>query len=198
MPRPATRDRLLQAGLALIHRQGFTATGVQHITAAAAVPKGSFYNHFPSKEALGVAVLQAYWAAIEDALVPLADTALAPCARIHAHFAAVRDLLRRNGDASGCLLGNLAAEATPLSEPIRAEVAARFANWAALLAAPIEAGLADGSLRPAAPPAELAGLLVAAWEGTVQRAKVERTEAGYDGFLAGLDRLLGCRAIGTD
>ena len=64
MPRPAnpeTRSRLLQKGGDLVSTRGFNATGVQEITAAAGVPKGSFYNYFDSKEAFAVAGLTEYW-----------------------------------------------------------------------------------------------------------------------------------------
>src|ERR1700748_773854 len=67
MPRPAnldTRTKLLEKGGDLLSRMGFNATGVQEITAAAGVPKGSFYNYFDSKEAFAVAVLTEYWEAV--------------------------------------------------------------------------------------------------------------------------------------
>jgi|SRR6516164_4874142 TetR/AcrR family transcriptional repressor of nem operon len=55
------RERLLDAGLETLHRCGFNGCGVQEIAETAGVPKGSFYNHFESKEALGAAVLERYW-----------------------------------------------------------------------------------------------------------------------------------------
>jgi TetR/AcrR family transcriptional repressor of nem operon len=61
MARPNVRERLLDAGVEIFHRCGFNGCGVQEITEAAGVPKGSFYNHFASKEALGAAVLDSYW-----------------------------------------------------------------------------------------------------------------------------------------
>ena len=61
MARPDVRERLLDAGVEIFHRCGFNGCGVQEITEAAGVPKGSFYNHFVSKEALGAAVLDRYW-----------------------------------------------------------------------------------------------------------------------------------------
>jgi TetR/AcrR family transcriptional regulator, transcriptional repressor for nem operon len=38
----------------VFHARGFNGCSVQDIDAAAGVPKCSFYNHFDSKEALGV------------------------------------------------------------------------------------------------------------------------------------------------
>lgn len=61
MAKPNVRERLLDAGVEAFHRRGFNGCGVQEITEAAGVPKGSFYNHFASKEALGAAVLDRYW-----------------------------------------------------------------------------------------------------------------------------------------
>ena len=40
--------------------RGFHACSVQDITDAAGVPKGSFYNHFRSKEALAAEILTEY------------------------------------------------------------------------------------------------------------------------------------------
>ena len=60
-PNPEVRNRLLAAGLDLVHTRGFTASGVKDITDAAGVPKGSFYAYFASKEAFAAAILEHYW-----------------------------------------------------------------------------------------------------------------------------------------
>ncbi|MCC7353721.1 MAG: TetR/AcrR family transcriptional regulator [Anaerolineae bacterium] len=46
------RERIRQAALELFRRKGFTATTVEEITTAAAVAKGTFFNYFPTKEAV--------------------------------------------------------------------------------------------------------------------------------------------------
>ena len=60
MPRPSLREQLLSAGVETLHQRGFNATSVQDITDAAGAPKGSFYNHFKSKEQLGVAAAEQF------------------------------------------------------------------------------------------------------------------------------------------
>lgn len=60
MAKPHVREEILAAGLETLHNRGFNATSVQDITEAAGVPKGSFYNHFASKEELGSAFVAAY------------------------------------------------------------------------------------------------------------------------------------------
>src|SRR6478672_12935550 len=62
MGRPSAREEIVQAGLKCLVEKGFNAVGVQDITDTAGVPKGSFYNHFESKEALGVEIVERYGA----------------------------------------------------------------------------------------------------------------------------------------
>lgn len=52
---PDTRTRLLDAALHVMRLKGFAATTVDDICRAAKLTKGSFFHHFASKEALGIA-----------------------------------------------------------------------------------------------------------------------------------------------
>ena len=60
MPRPSVKEQIVQAGLKILLDKGFNGVGVQEITDTAGVPKGSFYNHFESKEALGAEIVERY------------------------------------------------------------------------------------------------------------------------------------------
>lgn len=61
MPRAAgtTRERILAAAYRLFYRDGFARVGVDAVAAAARVTKRTLYYHFPSKDALLAAVLDA-------------------------------------------------------------------------------------------------------------------------------------------
>jgi len=45
----ATREALLNAGVAALTEKGFSATGIDEILKSVGVPKGSFYHFFGSK-----------------------------------------------------------------------------------------------------------------------------------------------------
>jgi TetR/AcrR family transcriptional repressor of nem operon len=53
----ATRTKLLDAARDVIRARGYTATTVDDICVAAGLSKGSFFHHFASKEALGIAAI---------------------------------------------------------------------------------------------------------------------------------------------
>ncbi|HLO76348.1 MAG TPA: TetR family transcriptional regulator [Magnetospirillum sp.] len=58
MAPPSRRDELVEAALALFLRNGFHATGIAAILAAAGVNKMTMYHHFASKEDLVAAALE--------------------------------------------------------------------------------------------------------------------------------------------
>ena len=190
MPRVSTAGQLLAAGIASIHAHGFAATGVQEITAAAGVPKGSFYNHFPSKAAFGLAVLDAYWDGAASTLDLLAEPGRPVPERLTRHFRAVQAWLRGSGQDCGCLLGNFAIEAPSAGPEIRARVDAIFARLTAALAECLREGAAEGTVRRDIAPEDLAHLLLAAFQGCVQRGKVQADASGFDIFHRVMQRII--------
>ena len=62
MTKISNRDRLLSEGLKVVHAHGYAGASVRDIVQAAGVPQGSFTNHFVSKEAFGLEILDIYLA----------------------------------------------------------------------------------------------------------------------------------------
>jgi TetR/AcrR family transcriptional repressor of nem operon len=54
------KRNILMAGRAIIAQKGFSAVGLSEILAAAAIPKGSFYHYFGSKEQYGRELIEHY------------------------------------------------------------------------------------------------------------------------------------------
>jgi TetR/AcrR family transcriptional repressor of nem operon len=188
MPRPSNPDvrrRLLEAGLDLVHARGFAASGVKDITDAAGVPKGSFYAYFPSKEALAAAILEHYWSDIEARLIPILGEGGLAQERITRFFHALADDHEAGNFLLGCLIGKLSLELGGSSEPVRAEIIRILGRWDAALTACVRSGQGGpGDIRPDLGAADLASLLIEAWEGAALRGKVTRSRVPYDRFEA--------------
>ena len=85
MPRPSAREQIVQAGLKCLVEKSFNGVGVQDITATAGVPKGSFYNHFESKEALGAEIVERYGADMRRREL-LSNKSIPPLERLRRHY----------------------------------------------------------------------------------------------------------------
>jgi TetR/AcrR family transcriptional repressor of nem operon len=183
MPRPNLREQLLSAGLETLHQRGFNATSVQDITEAAGVPKGSFYNHFESKEALAGEVVRRYEGRIQARLSILRDARLAPLRRLRKYFQSLNQAAVRAEFSTGCLLGNFAAELSNQSSLVRERVDEAFAAWCDEVARVIGEAQKAGAISRDFSPQALAAFVIHAWEGAVLRAKVDKDGAPLDLFL---------------
>lgn len=77
-----TRQALLQAAWALFHNRGFDDTTIQEITERADVAKGTFFNYFPSKDALLGEVILWRFSQLDEALDVGRGAPASPVARI--------------------------------------------------------------------------------------------------------------------
>ncbi len=171
------RERLLEAGVRTFSRSGFNGCSVQDITDAAGVPKGSFYNHFESKEALGAAALEHYWSdGACDRLRILRDANGSPCQRLRRYFEQVAADMAEIGFTCGCLIGNMAAELSDHSPIISAQISAIFAGWSRRVSECIQEAQAAGEITTQGDPELLATFVLNAWEGAMLRARIEKTD----------------------
>ena len=183
MPKPNVRDKLLAASLATLHGRGFNATSVQDITEAAGVPKGSFYNHFASKEILGAEVLKLYSESTSAAFKVLGDMSITPLQRLRRHLEAMVEVASASGLFWGCMIGNFGSELSGQSPLIRAQLVKRLRGWTAAVAGAITAAQQSGEVPADLPAAALAEFMVNAWQGALVRSKVEQSKAPLDLFV---------------
>jgi TetR/AcrR family transcriptional repressor of nem operon len=182
MPRHSVRDVIVETALREFHRIGFAACSVDTITRAAGVPKGSFYNHFKSKEDLAVEVVAKYTAEAEWNSV--IDPELTPLEKLRAQFRIMGDVLVGNGYTRGCMIGNMGEELADHSEPMRAQVRASLGGWAEGIGATVRAARAAGEISTDADPDMLGRFVLDAWEGALLRAKVVKNDQPLDDFFA--------------
>ena len=63
-----TRTRIMDSAIKLFSRRGFNKASVANICEEAGLSKGAFYHHFESKQALFLALLDAWLQAIDNAI----------------------------------------------------------------------------------------------------------------------------------
>lgn len=141
---PAARQKLLNAALAVIRTKGYEATSVDELCTAAGVAKGSFFHHFKSKEALGVAAAQ-YWSEITGALFAAAPyhRHTDPLDRVLGYIDFRKGLLLGQVPEFTCLIGTMVQEVYDSSPEIRAACDASISGHAAT----IEADIAEAMRR---------------------------------------------------
>lgn len=167
MPRPSHKDTIVQSALAVFHQFGYHASGVQVIVDHAGVPKGSFYNHFKSKDDLGLEVLDAYWSQTEPLREALRDTNRPPLDRIDAHLAAF------SVSQSGCLVGNFTGEMANIPK-FQEALQNIYADWIEDFELCIEQGQKDGTIRNDETAKALAEFVVTSLEGSVLKRKISK------------------------
>jgi AcrR family transcriptional regulator len=118
MPR-STKERLIAIGADLFYRDGFHAVGLDNILDATGVTKTTFYNHFESKEALILAVLEHHdrWWRNEFSAGLRKHGGDDPAAQLHAVFDVLADMLASE-TFNGCIFVNVSAEFPMPHDPV--------------------------------------------------------------------------------
>jgi AcrR family transcriptional regulator len=141
-----TRAHILQSAMELFSKNGYDATGVAEICRAAGVSKGAFYHHFPSKQAVFQALLEAWLTNLDRRMTELLESAPdVPTGLLR--LAAVTGPVFR--DASGQLPMFLEFWTQSSRDPALWQTAiAPYHNFQSMFASAIEKGIVEGSLRP--------------------------------------------------
>ncbi|HEY5341652.1 MAG TPA: TetR family transcriptional regulator C-terminal domain-containing protein [Candidatus Aquilonibacter sp.] len=183
MPKASNRERILAEGLRVVHERGFANASVRDIVQAAGVPQGSFTNHFASKEAFGLEIIDIYYAnSRRNIAATLRNDALPPLQRLAAYIDGTKERLNDNSMRNGCLIGNFTAEACENSEPIRNRVIETFAETREAIAYCLRAAVAAGEVKPTIECPEVAGFIVSSLQGAILLSKAYRSPEPIERF----------------
>lgn len=178
-----TREKLLDTGLQMLLRRGYSGLGIQLVLREAGVPKGSFYHFFSSKEDFALEVVDRYMAEVHSGLdAALGDTTLSPLNRVRRFFELSRDKYESEGRL-GCLLGGLGQELAGVSETFRDKIEGCFAVIVGRITECLEVARQRGELPEHNEPEEMANLLLNCWEGAALRSRLWRDTAPLDDML---------------
>ena len=173
------RQHILDQGKAIITRKGFAGVGLNEILSAAAVPKGSFYHYFKSKELFGEAMLadyvQGYLAEMDVVLGQPGQSAARSLMDYWASWTS--ESLDGSGCDCRCLVVKLSSEVADMSEPMRMTLLDGTNRIIARLALAIGQGRVDDSLPSVIDPAHMATNLYQLWLGAAMLTKLRRDDS---------------------
>jgi len=159
------RARILSAAFDLFQTKGFNATSVHEIGAAARVTGGALHHHFPTKQAIGEAVIDENVAeAVENAWIAPIRSAGNARDGILQVFESLADELDANGSVRGCPVNNLTHELGHANPAFREQLRRQFDQWRRAVAQQLDG--ADADTR--------ATMIIAAYSGAMAMAKAEQ------------------------
>jgi TetR/AcrR family transcriptional regulator, transcriptional repressor for nem operon len=166
-----TRARIVDAAAELIFRQGVAGTTIEEVRDGARVSSSQLYHYFEDKPALVRAVIERQ----ADRMIGTQERFdLSSLEGLREWRDFVVDSNRLRGGLGGCPVGSLGSALAESEPEARAVVAASFKRWEASIMAGLLRMHALGRLAPEADPRQLALALLAALEGGLLLAQIQR------------------------
>lgn len=180
-----TRTRIVDAAARLVYERGVAGTTLDDVRAAAGVSGSQLYHYFSDKDELVQAVIghQA------DAIVANQRHAgIGSAGGLQAWRDMVIAQAKGSGARGGCPLGSLGSQIAETDPQARTLVAAGFERWSAAISDGLRALHAAGQISAGINPDDLAVTLLAALQGGLLLAQVQRDtrplETAFDTLLA--------------
>jgi len=175
-----TRQKILEAALWEIYRNGFQRASIDRILEGTGLTKGALYHHFPNKMQLGYAVVDEViggWI-LERWLTPLASHEN-PVDGLKETFRLVLAEMPEEMVCGGCPLNNLVQEMAGVDEGFRQRLEKVLRTWEGGIADRLRQGQAEGTVRTDLDAQATASYLVSSLEGMAGTAKATK---GHDGL----------------
>jgi TetR/AcrR family transcriptional regulator, transcriptional repressor for nem operon len=159
----------------------------------AGVTGGALHHHFPTKKAIGLAVIrERVAAAVEETWIRPVEAASSARDGVQRVFATVAAELARQGFVRGCPLNNLAHELALADPDFREELARIFDRWQTSIADKIRLDQREGRETEDTDPERFAALSVATYSGAMSMAKAAQDaqvlRICMEGLRAEIDR----------
>jgi AcrR family transcriptional regulator len=165
------RRRLLDVAAEAFHVHGYHATSMQDIMGLAQVSGGALHHHFPTKKALGLAVIEERIAqAIYTTWVQPVATAPTALEGVTATLDTIAAGIDERGAVIGCPLNNIALELA-LDPDFRDVLQRVFSEWALSLERKL---VADGTAATPRAAHDLALMIIASYSGAIGMAKASQ------------------------
>jgi TetR/AcrR family transcriptional regulator, transcriptional repressor for nem operon len=186
-----TREKILTAMFTDVHKNGFQGLRADKVIKEMDVTKGAMYHYFPSKDSIGLAIIDEiiepnYLKFYQD--LDIFDGN--PIDMLHFHL---KDLVRMATDENislGCPLNNLVQEMSPLSEEFRIKLKRIVDGMTTSVTKALKKGQKNGFVKKDSNPQAVADFYISSIEGAYSIAKVQRNIAVFKSNMAQLSLYL--------
>lgn len=187
-----TRADILEAAINLFARKGILATTMSELAKAIKMTPGALYWHFPTKEDLLLAAIEALHERYTQEFTELLTEGrrFKAAEQVSKFFGRTQQFLRYHRQY-GIFFGMVAAEAAEGNEAVATALRDALKTYAMVLAGIIRWGQEKaGELRTDMDPMILAHTLLASYMGIIVVQNLFREELQYDPMVAALDKLV--------
>lgn len=173
-----TRQRLIDATVRLMLKQGFAATSLDMICAEAGMTKGSFFHHFENKEAIGKAAVE-WWGRMGTSLYCVAwnNTDADPLDQLDQMFDIMTGFTIRKDEACVCMVGMMSQELSATNPVIQKACAHELHVWTDNVAKMLTAAKKKHKPKTDFDPKTVAWFLNSLWQGSMLVGKACQSQA---------------------
>lgn len=184
-----TREHIIKTCRQLFTARGFVSTPISAVIEATGVKKGNLYYYFPSKEALGLAVLED---ARDDffALLEASCVGPDPVERIINSCTVLLQQMEKDNFVGGCLFGNAALEMTEGDTRFAEVLHSVFGHWLTRVEECLHEAESLAGCPFSLPVPRLAKLVVAAVEGGIMLSRLNRSRDDFQDCILALQTIL--------
>ena len=185
------RERLLEDGLAILKERGYHGTGIKTVLDRVAVPKGSFYNYFDSKEHFGVEVIRRFARQCNQRMDACFDAPGRDALSALREYVDQEIIWHEHQQFHGCLVGNLSAELGATNQACKEALETAYRGWQERFTRVLARAQEEGTVPEDVPASELGRVTFDAYEGALLRVKLSGSSAPLREFQElVLDRFL--------
>lgn len=164
-----SKRTILNMAEALLQDKGFNGFSYAHIATDLGVKNAAIHYHFPTKEALGIAVVRRYRDRFQLWINNSRIKNLSPEKRLDWFFSIYTDMRADKGKV--CLVGSMEAEFNSIPSALQREVESLHKELLVWLQATLEEGREAGVFHFNGEPANKAALILSSLQGALQMAR---------------------------
>ena len=164
-----SKRTILNMAEGLLQEKGFNGFSYAHIASELGVKNAAIHYHYPTKEALGVAVVKRYRDRFQLWINNSRIKSLSPEKKLDWFFSIYTDMRADKGKV--CLVGSMEAEFNSIPQALQEEVEALHKELLLWLQATLKEGREAGVFHFNGEPAGKAALILSSLQGALQMAR---------------------------